>query len=163
MLITAMNPIKPHPHQAPMIITLSINLMAGMYAQEDWRCELEVAENMPLDELHNAIQDAVAFDNDHLFSFFKAREAIGSTRILLDEDSYLEDITLSTLFPLPKGYKLFYWFDFGDDWIFQITKSRKKAKAAQPKRQYPFMITTTGHPPEQYPSHDDEDEDGSYT
>lgn len=142
-----------------MIITLKIKLLGNMLIDSDWACELEVDENTMLDQLHDAIQNLVNFDNDHLFSFFRARKAYGSNRDMLDSEQGLEGISISSLYPIQKGHKLFYWFDFGDDWIFQITKSRKKPRAALPDRQYPFLVSETGTKPEQYPNYEEDDED----
>ena len=44
--------------------------------------------------------------------------------------------------------KLFYWFDFGDDWKFQITL--RKLKAPKPGNQYPRVISEIGPKPQQY-------------
>lgn len=147
-----------HQPQASQIITLSIKLVAGMYAEQEWACELEIAENMSLYELHDAIQDAVDFENDHLYSFFIARNVFGSKRVMLDDDEgEPQNITLCALFPLPKGHKLFYWFDFGDDWMFQVSRSRKKPKTPQPGREYPAVVGETGSKPVQYPDFDEGD------
>ena len=62
---------------------------------------------------------------------------------------------INNLFPLPKNKKLYYWFDFGDDWKFQITKSRKKQKEPVPNERYPKIVSESGIKPEQYPSGDD--------
>ena len=51
------------------------------------------------------------------------------------------------------GYKLYYLFDYGDEWIFQIKKSRKKKKLNE-KIKYPQLIESTGTNPEQYPDYE---------
>ena len=140
-----------------MIITLSIKLVAGMYAEQAWACELEIADSVSLHELHDAIQSTVSFENDHLYSFFISRQEFGSQRIHFDDEEYSLDVELASLFPLPKGKKLFYWFDFGDDWIFQVSKSRKKPKESQPGREYPAVVGETGTKPVQYPDFDEGD------
>ncbi len=142
-----------------MIITLSIQLVAGMYAEEAWACELEIEDTMSLHDLHDAIQQAVDFDNDHMYSFFISRKETGSERIHFDGEEYSLDADIASLFPLPTGKKLFYWFDFGDDWIFQVSKSRKKPGAPQPGRQYPWVASETGSKPEQYKGYDPAAED----
>ncbi|MGB5855556.1 MAG: hypothetical protein WBH20_09910 [Oceanisphaera sp.] len=142
-----------------MIITLSIKLVAGMYAETEWACELEIADSVSLHDLHDAIQGAVGFDNDHMYSFFISRQEFGSERIHFDGEEFSLDDDIASLFPLPKGKKLFYWFDFGDDWIFQVAKSRKKPREPQPGRHYPFVTTETGSKPVQYKGYDPEDED----
>ncbi|MDP5291331.1 hypothetical protein Q9290_03350 [Oceanimonas sp. CHS3-5] len=134
-----------------MIISLFIKLAAGRCAQDDWSCELEVAESMTLDDLHYAIQNVVAFDNDHLYAYFIARKVFGSKRAMIDDEDELENTSIAALFPLPKDRKLFYWFDFGDDWMFQISRSRKKPREPLPGRHYPFIVSESGNKPEQYP------------
>jgi hypothetical protein len=62
---------------------------------------------------------------------------------------------LNEIYPL-SGLKLYYLFDFGDHWLFEITKSRKTAKKAKGIR-YPRVIESVGKNPEQYPEYDDED------
>jgi hypothetical protein len=41
-------------------------------------------------------------------------------------------------------------FDFGDQWIFQINKTRHKDKVIQPGIVYPRVIEAKGKNPEQY-------------
>ena len=65
-------------------------------------------------------------DNDHLFTFFMARGPRGQRTSIVEtgqwdeEQDRLCEIPLSEVFPLEQNMKLFYWFDFGDDWMFQI-------------------------------------------
>ncbi|WP_107851942.1 IS1096 element passenger TnpR family protein [Oceanimonas marisflavi] len=137
-----------------MLIILTVQLVAGMYAHHDWGCELEIDDQSSLHDLHDAIQQAVRFDNDHLYSFFISRKEQGTERQLFDGEEFSHDAAIAELFPLPKGKKLFYWFDFGDDWIFQVSRSRKKPKTGSPERQYPRMTGETGVRPVQYEGYD---------
>jgi len=68
----------------------------------------------------------------------------------------LWDITLDKVFPLPKHKKLYYWFDFGDDWTFEI---RKKGKDGCPASgaNYPRVVHEDGPKPEQYPRFEEEE------
>ncbi len=68
-----------------------------------------------------------------------------------------DKIHISSIWPLPTGMKLYYLFDFGGNWIFQINKTRHKDKIAQPGIKYPRVIEAKGKNPEQYPDWDDED------
>jgi hypothetical protein len=68
-------------------------------------------------------------------------------------------IRLKETWPLPEGMKPFYLFDFGDNWLFQITKTRRKEKEPERGVQYPRMVEAKGENPEQYPDWDEEDED----
>ena len=36
----------------------------------------------------------------------------------------MDDPPLCEIYPLPERLKLYYWFDFGDDWKFEIKKAR---------------------------------------
>jgi len=101
------------------------------------------------------------FDNDHLYGFFVARTPWSRDRVRYDEedengeeDDALSTTTLESLFPLPKDRKLFYLFDYGDNWIFQISRTRNKPFVAEPGNQYPLLIGESGEKPPQYPEPD---------
>jgi hypothetical protein len=134
-----------------MIITIKVQLASGLHAREEWSCELEVEEATSLNDLHRVIQDAVGFDDDHMYMFFISRREFGSERTSFDDSEHSLDTKLSGLFPLPKSRKLFYWFDFGDDWIFQVSKTRKKPRQATAGQLYPAIVSESGKKPEQYP------------
>ncbi len=57
-------------------------------------------------------------------------------------------VSLNEVYPL-KGLKLYYIFDFGDNWVFEIKKMRKK-KTAQEDTKYPRIIEAVGANPDQY-------------
>jgi hypothetical protein len=59
-------------------------------------------------------------------------------------------MTLEQVFPLEKRLKLYYHFDFGDDWYFEITKARNKPKEPASGVQYPRVIERVGPNPRQY-------------
>lgn len=121
---------------------------------------IEINSNASLIDLHLAIQEAVNFDNDHLFEFYLGRHyrnravTIGNDNMWDDfnlNDAY-EKTKLTDIWPVPsKGLKLFYLFDFGDSWYFQITKTRRKEKAPEASISYPRVIESSGENPEQYP------------
>ncbi|NHI01521.1 MULTISPECIES: IS1096 element passenger TnpR family protein [Oceanimonas] len=137
-----------------MLITLSVRLESGMYAHHDWGCELDIDDQASLHDLHLAIQQAVHFDNDHLYAFFISRKTQGAERQLFDGEEFSHGASIASLFPLPAGKKLFYWFDFGDDWIFQVGKSRKRPKDAGPDAPYPRVSGESGTRPVQYEGYD---------
>ena len=53
---------------------------------------------------------------------------------------------LNEVYPL-SGMKLYYLFDFGDDWLFQIKKSRKE-NLEKKDTKYPVLIESSGVNPE---------------
>ncbi len=139
-----------------MIYTLSIECVWGAYLQDPFERIVEAPDNMTLGELHEMIQDLTDFDNDHLFTFFIGRGPRGKRTELVETDEWEERhdrlyaIPLNRVFPLPPNMKLFYWFDFGDDWIFRISK-RAKPKMEEDHIQYPRVTKEFGPKPVQYP------------
>ena len=110
-------------------------------------------------QLHTAIQKAVGFDDDHLFCFYLGRHPDQQAHTIGGEPSWngynpknrYRKISISDIWPLPTGYKLYYLFDFGDNWTFQINKTRHKDKIPQPGITYPRVIEAKGRNPVQYP------------
>ena len=107
-----------------------------------WSRTIEVKENFTLQQLHHCIQDIVEFDNDHLYEFYVGRNPRNRM------ESIPKRTKLNEVYPL-SGLKLYYLFDFGDDWLFQIKKSRKK-KLEKKNTKYPVLIESSGANPEQY-------------
>ena len=137
-----------------MYITIKIDLVSGLYAYANWNCEIELDQKITLRELHKIILTSVGFDNDHLYEFFISRREFGSNKESFDDERHSLDTQLYGLFPLPKGKKLFYWFDFGDDWKFQISKTRSAPKSLVNGVHYPRVVKEAGIKPEQYAESD---------
>lgn len=138
-----------------MIITLRVKCLS----MEECIRLIEIDSTASILDLHLAIQQAVDFDNNHLFEFFVGRTPHNRTIFVGREPNWdtfdpfreYEKVSLSKVFPLPSGMKLFYLFDFGDSWMFQITKSPRKDKKAKPGVKYPRVVDAKGENPEQYP------------
>ena len=140
-----------------MILTLKVECVYGMYLKEECIRVIEIRDRASLCDLHEAIQDAVQFDQDHLFGFFTANSAspYANRHWLTDEEAWddvvddYQSIRLTDIWPLgPK--KLYYLFDFGDSWTFEIRKSRR---VREPEKgvSYPRVVEAVGPDPEQYP------------
>jgi hypothetical protein len=114
---------------------------------EPWVRVVEVKENFTLGQLHDCIQEIVAFDNDHLYEFY-----IGKNR-RNKSGAIFEDTKLNEIYPMT-GFKLYYLFDYGDNWLFQIKKSRKRV-AEDSQVKYPRVVKSTGVNPEQYPEYEE--------
>ena len=139
---------------APACIwTLKIRLVFGIYAEGPWEVTVEIGSSATLSDLHSLIQRAVQFSDDHLYMFYVARTFRSRDRDSFDpdEDESILETTLEEIFPLPPDRKLFYWFDFGDDWKFSIARTRAAPKVPEKGRKYPRVIDTRGETPEQYP------------
>jgi len=68
-------------------------------------------------------------------------------------ESHFAKIKLRDIYPLGRK-KLYYLFDFGDKWTFEIRKARggKKLEAGI---KYPRVVEAIGPDPEQYPIWED--------
>jgi len=64
------------------------------------------------------IQKIVDFDDDHLYEFSIGKNPRNKG------SSIPKKTKLNEIYPIT-GYKLYYLFDFGDCWLFQIKKERK--------------------------------------
>lgn len=135
-----------------MIWTFEIKLLFGAYAEDGWHGIIEIDSTSTLETLHFVIQKAVEFNNDHLYEFYISRTERSRDRVVLDdENERIYSITLENLYPLEKGRKLYYMFDYGDSWLFKITKSRKKPQEPKRGKKYPIIVGEAGKKPEQYP------------
>jgi hypothetical protein len=142
------------------ILTLDIKLSGWRAGASSWSARVEVPESFTLSELHGTIQRLVTFDDDHLREFFAGRNW-RDRKVTFGEPASPfeinegEEVPLSEVFPLPKGYKLYYNFDFGDDWMFEITCHPESTQAAR-KSKRAKLIHEKGRRPVQYLSEDDE-------
>ena len=123
------------------IYTLKIS-----FAENDpefpWSKTIEVPEDFTFANLHDYIQEIIEFDNDHLYEFYSGK----SQRNKLYKIS--NSARLCDIFPLD-GLKLFYLFDFGDNWLFKIIKTSKK-QFLTPEISLPRIAKSVGENPEQY-------------
>ena len=135
------------------VFTLTIELIFGQ-ADECWKRTIEMPENYSLSDLHFFIQEIIEFDNDHMYEFYAGRNwrnrkivysETGATPL---ESNEFGEILLKDVYPLP-GLKLYYLFDFGDNWTFEIKKSRKN-KYIEKGVTYPRVIESYGGNPAQY-------------
>ena len=78
------------------------------------------------------------------------RTSIVETGQWEEEQDRLYELPLCEVFPLEQNMKLFYWFDFGDDWMFQI-QQRRQPKPEDSGTEYPKVIREVGPQPVQYP------------
>ena len=144
-----------------MILTLTVKCVFGSYLSEECVRVIEMDEEASLYDLHDAIQDAVDFDRDHLFEFFTANSAspFASKHRLTEMEAWgnQEDdfrrIKLKDIWPLGRK-RLYYLFDFGDSWTFEIRKGRKTTQP-EPGVRYPRVVKAIGPNPEQYPYSDE--------
>ena len=123
------------------IYTLKITFAYGNKEYPWWRT-IEVREDFTMHKLHNYIQKIIEFDNDHLYEFFAGKNP--RNRIY----EIPKRTKLNELFPMD-GLNLYYLFDFGDNWLFKITKL-KKTKILTNDSVVPLLVKSIGENPEQY-------------
>lgn len=110
---------------------------------DPWSRTIEVREDYSLLQLHKYIQKIIEFDDDHLYEFYIGKNPRNKV-CTLRKRTKLKDI-----YPMT-GAKLYYLFDFGDCWLFEIKKSKKKIKLDS-EIKLPRLIESSGKNPEQYP------------
>ena len=97
--------------------------------------------------MHKYIQKIVKFDDDHLYEFYVGRNPRNRS------GSVPKSTVLNEIYPLI-GHKIYYLFDYGDSWLFQIKKLRKKLEEDK-KVKYPRLVKSIGANPEQYPEYEE--------
>lgn len=125
--------------------------------KKTWR-RIAISLNDVLDDLHNIIQEAFDFDNDHLYEFsFRNRFGIPQRVVhpMCEEEFSTDEFEIKDL-PLRVGDKLEYLFDFGDNWQFTI--ELEKTEPPNPKFRKAKILESHGKSPEQYPDWEDYDE-----
>jgi Plasmid pRiA4b ORF-3-like protein len=139
-----------------MIWTLRIECVHGRYQEDEWVRVVEMDSQSSFFDIHDLIQKTIKFDRDHPFEFFAGRNPRHRAPIFDDidesEDDFgsHEDLTLERVFPLPKNLKLYYHFDFGDDWYFEIRRMRGNPKPPKLGIKYPRVVKSVGRNPRQY-------------
>jgi hypothetical protein len=115
-----------------------------------WR-EIELRGDQTLDDLHEAIQQAYGWANDHLYAFFLSgrpydrRTEIGHP--WSDAPRLANEVSLGSL-RLKLGQSFLYLFDFGDDHQFHIEVFGQALVA--PRGRYPRVVGKQGRAPRQY-------------
>ena len=136
-----------------------------------WR-RIAVRASQTLDDLHEAIFDAFDRDDEHLYSFYFPKPGAKGRNRLRDaveyacpyvceesgpsEDGLLRNAAKATLnrLGLKPGQVFLYLFDFGDNWMHEITVEETDAPAD--KGDYPRILESRGKSPPQYPDLDEE-------
>lgn len=153
---------------------LYILKVALSHSKRIWR-RIEITGNQSLDQLHEAIFSAFDRYDPHMYSFYltkpgsKARDRFANAPeythpYAVEEDSdwghkKLHDASITNISNLNLRVKdtFEYLFDFGDEWLHEITVER--VLDIFPKGDYPKIKERKGESPPQYPEYDDEEEE----
>lgn len=123
-----------------------------------WR-KIKISSDHTLWDLHNAIQEAFDFGNDHLYSFFMdgkrySRNAYHAP--MGDEGPFVNEVTIGEL-GLFKGQRILYLFDYGDSWEFDVQLVNILQDETLVKKFE--IIEVKGEAPPQYGYYYDDEED----
>ena len=146
-------PVKIAPGQ-----TIIFKVMF-QYRKGIWR-KIELKETETLEDLHDAIQDALGWDNDHLYSFFMDNQFYSKdfnaeyTCPYEPEGRKTADRDPIGMFGFEKGQRFAYLFDFGDKHRFEIEVA--DFGTVEKGKIYPVLLESKGKVPEQYPDYDEE-------
>lgn len=113
-----------------------------------WR--IAIPATASLDALSTAILEAVEFGHDHLYQFTYENRFGATGRAhhpYMDEGPWATEVRVGEV-PLPVGQTMFYLYDFGDQWEFEIKLERIDQEM---QLDAPVVIESHGEPPEQYP------------
>lgn len=113
--------------------------------------EIKMSSHHLLNDLHDYIQDAFDFDNDHMYSFFMDGRAWSHNKFTCPmdyESPYADKVKIGEI-GLYKKQRILYLFDFGDEWRFDVEVF--DIEGSNIKLLRPQIIERKGEPPEQYP------------
>lgn len=102
------------------------------------------------EDLHLAIQNAFAFDNDHLYCFFMDGKKWSRRRIdspYSETPPYSNDVLIGQA-GLRENQTFLYLFDFGDEWLFHVTVT--SIFDASSPLSHPALVKAKGTAPKQY-------------
>lgn len=122
------------------------------------RAGIEVRDDQTLVDVHDGIQEAFGWFDDHLYSFWLDNrfwgddEAEYTSPIDFHEAAHTADVQLTEL-ALQPGTKIAYVFDFGDEWRVRLGL---KHVAPADDGEYPRVTDRAGEAPPQYPGLDDD-------
>jgi hypothetical protein len=113
---------------------------------------IELRSEQTLDELHFAIQQAIHWDADHLYSFYMNGELYDdrygfSCPYEEDRPPWTDEAVLGEL-GLVLGHKFLYYFDYGDSHKFEVEVVAIHPQADDEK--YPRVVEAHAEAPAQY-------------
>ncbi|MHB1628615.1 MAG: plasmid pRiA4b ORF-3 family protein [Bacilli bacterium] len=114
-----------------------------------WR-RVELAASHTLTDLHDIVQTAFGFGNDHLYSFFmdgKRWSRNGYHCPYASDGPYTDDAILGEL-ELFVGQRFMYLFDYGDEWTFTVEVTGIDPQRPAPGR--PKVTEEKGEAPDQH-------------
>jgi hypothetical protein len=119
-----------------------------------WR-RIAIPGALPLEELAQTIIGAFEFTYDHLYRFsYRNRFGVQTyaNHPYMDDGPWASEVRVGDV-PLQERQSMTYLYDFGDQWVFDVTLER--VDPPEPAMQEPVLLDARGEAPEQYPSWDE--------
>jgi hypothetical protein len=123
-----------------------------------WR-RIALSGQWTFEDLSDTILEAFDFDHDHLYCFIYTNRFGDKAHInhpYMDEPPFTDEVLIGDLF-FKAGISMIYWYDFGDDWKFNVELER--IDPIDEEMNEPLILEIHGESPDQYPMWDDEDWD----
>jgi len=114
-----------------------------------WR-RIKISSTNTLLDLHQIIQNAFDFDDDHLYAFFMSGQPWSKPKFTHPQDYDgipVTEVKIGEL-GLKKGQEILYLFDYGDEWRFSVKLEKINTKEELVESE---IIDEKGDAPEQYP------------
>jgi len=137
------------PSPRPGAVDVYTFKVSYLQNRDIWRV-IEMRGDQTLDDLHYAIQDAVDFDADHLYSFFMSGRAWDKTTEYASpytEGRSAAKVRIRDLRLRPKQ-RFLYLFDYGDEHRCEVQLLDINPEG--PKGKYPRIVERHGPNPQQY-------------
>ena len=122
-----------------------------MWAKRVFRT-IELRSEQTLDDLHFAIQRAIGWDADHLYSFYMNGQLYDRRYAFAcpyeDDCPPCTDEAIIGELGLVVKHKFLYYFDYGDSHLFEVEVVGIRPQAEPGK--YPRVVDSRGEAPRQY-------------
>jgi hypothetical protein len=133
---------------------------------------IEILSNQTLHDLHEAIFTSFDRYDEHLYSFYLTFTATKSRNVIYDSPEYSHPMAIEEspfhnfqekhnaeetrigILGLSENDKLYYIFDFGDEWWHELTVL--EIRDIKETKGYPKIIKKAGQSPDQYPEYNDD-------
>ena len=125
-----------------------INLVSGV-----WR-KIQIPSDFSLGILHSTIIEAFNFEDDHLYAFFMDNILWSEEKAFWSpyaESSPSADAVKLSSFHFKKRDSFLYLFDFGDEWVFDVSFIEEVIDESQEV----LILESHGKSPEQYPDYEE--------
>ena len=134
------------------VYTLSIDYVGGGYPGEKFQRIIEVPCDMSLSSLHVLIQYMTGFNDEKIHDFYVASSIRGRKIWFKRGGEWKADGESAFAEPIDRVFisktkrKLYYSFEVGDNWIFEIGRKGEK-EAPLCDKNYPRIVHARGMRP----------------